>query len=73
MLRLFSATDHCFPRARLQPLSEAKNASFKDFRHVGQGLRLLVPPKSIATIVRPIEEHLLFPQESMVLRSKQPL
>ena len=57
-----------FTAVRLQPLSEAKNASFRVFRHVGLGLRLLVPPKSIATIVRPIEEHLLFPQESTALQ-----
>jgi len=54
------------PRARPQPLSEAKTASHRVFRHVGLGLRLLVPP--IATIVRPIEEHLLFPQESTALQ-----
>ena len=51
------------PRARPQPLSEAKTASHRVFRHVGLGLRLLVPPKSIATFVRPIEDRLLFPQE----------
>ena len=51
------------PRARPQPLSEAKTASYRVFRHVGLGLRLLVPPKSIATFVRPIEDRLLFPQE----------